>query len=129
MDSDAQMPFGKYKGWLLSEIPEAYLTWLNSLDDLRDPLRTAVDRELLVRHEPGRDQGRSTGPIGKVLDPEVAVEAERIVREGYRLAAMQSHPDRRGGSTVAMQSVNEAAATLRRWLTRVSPRRERRQSA
>ncbi len=25
-----KMPFGKYKGWLISSLPETYLVWFNS---------------------------------------------------------------------------------------------------
>jgi uncharacterized protein (DUF3820 family) len=35
------MPFGKYRGWLLSELPDGYLQWLRTLSDLREPLRSA----------------------------------------------------------------------------------------
>lgn len=45
----ARMPFGKYKGALLSVVPLEYLTWLATRDDLRNPLRAAVERELHAR--------------------------------------------------------------------------------
>jgi hypothetical protein len=39
------MPFGQFKGRLLSEIDDPYLLWLLTLDDLRDPLLSAVEFE------------------------------------------------------------------------------------
>jgi len=40
------IPFGKFKGTPLEELPAQYLVWLSQLDDLRDPLRGAVVVEL-----------------------------------------------------------------------------------
>jgi len=40
------MPFGRHKGTALAELPFDYLRWLVSLDDLREPLRSAVLDEL-----------------------------------------------------------------------------------
>jgi hypothetical protein len=43
------MPFGKYKGTLVSALPNDYLQWLVTRDDLRDPLRAAIMRECHAR--------------------------------------------------------------------------------
>lgn len=40
------MPFGKYKGSLLKDLPSDYLLWLGTRDDLRQPLLGAVLREM-----------------------------------------------------------------------------------
>jgi hypothetical protein len=40
------MPFGKFKGTQLDELPAYYVVWLSRLPDLRDPLRAAVVEEL-----------------------------------------------------------------------------------
>ncbi|MDA9778778.1 DUF3820 family protein [Rubripirellula sp.] len=37
-----KMPFGKYKGRCLRDVPHEYLRWLESNVDLFDPLQTAV---------------------------------------------------------------------------------------
>lgn len=102
------MPFGRYRGEPLSALPDDYLAWLAGLDDLRPPLRPALEAELARRAE------------GALLDPATARAAERIVRSGYRLAALESHPDR-GGSTEEMASVNAAAGALRGLLARIAP--------
>jgi hypothetical protein len=44
------MPFGRHKGWLLTELPDSYLAWLQSLSDLREPLHSACAREWRRRH-------------------------------------------------------------------------------
>lgn len=40
------MPFGKYKGTPLEELPSEYLLWLGCLQDLRQPLLGAILREM-----------------------------------------------------------------------------------
>lgn len=39
------MPFGKFKGRLLHELDDPYLLWLLCLEDLREPLLSAVHDE------------------------------------------------------------------------------------
>ena len=43
------MPFGKYKGQDLSEVPDDYLLWLIGNIPLRDPLLSAVMGEITGR--------------------------------------------------------------------------------
>ena len=50
-DRPSSMPFGKYKGWGISSLPQDYLSWLGDKADLRkDWLRNAVERERQRRH-------------------------------------------------------------------------------
>ena len=44
-----EMPFGKYRGQDLTDIPTDYLRWLQTLPDLNRKLREAVAEELAVR--------------------------------------------------------------------------------
>jgi hypothetical protein len=44
-----RMPFGRFKGAGLASLPEGYIHWLASLNDLRGPLRTAVEDEIECR--------------------------------------------------------------------------------
>ena len=43
------MPFGKYKGTPLEELPSEYLLWLGCLDTLRQPLLRQVVKEMARR--------------------------------------------------------------------------------
>jgi uncharacterized protein (DUF3820 family) len=43
------MPFGKYRGTPLAELPNEYLVWLSCLDDLRPPLLKHVLHEMGAR--------------------------------------------------------------------------------
>lgn len=51
-NSRRKMPFGKFKGIELSQVPQWYLTWLVHQDFVRDPLRSDVERILDGRHQP-----------------------------------------------------------------------------
>ena len=42
-----KMPFGKYQGYKLEEIPKAYLKWVAESLDLYGELREAIFDELL----------------------------------------------------------------------------------
>jgi hypothetical protein len=39
------MPFGKFKGQPLTTLDDSYVLWLMLLDDLRDPLLSAINSE------------------------------------------------------------------------------------
>ena len=45
----SHMPFGKYRGWRISELPDRYLFWVAKNLDLDDLLREAIDAELARR--------------------------------------------------------------------------------
>jgi hypothetical protein len=49
------MPFGRFRGHSLDELPDDYMEWLGTLE-LREPLRFAVEDELASRAERGRDE-------------------------------------------------------------------------
>jgi len=83
------MPFGKFRGVEIADLPDEYVAWLHGLDDLREPLRSAIDAEREARHAP-------------------AV---------FRALALRHHPDH-GGESAAMRAVLDAAAWLRRQIRR-----------
>jgi hypothetical protein len=85
------MPFGKFKGRDLRHVPDDYLEWLHFEIDLREPLKSAVRRELAAR------EGLDYTPA--------ATNGGRVKQIYYELA-LKWHPDK-GGSTEAMQAVNE----------------------
>jgi hypothetical protein len=102
-----QMPFGKYRGWELDEIPEGYLIWvLDNCRNIAPTLRRLIQRRLGLLDEP-----RQATP---------APDWQGAVQQWYRQLTLDFHPDR-GGSTEAMQAINEAYDRLRKVLG-LSPR-------
>jgi hypothetical protein len=95
------MPFGRYKGLPLEELPDDYLAWLAGRADLWEPLRHAVDTEQAQR------LGRADFQI-HTADRQIA---KRIVEAGRRSLAKAEHPDR-GGDVLVMQRVNMVADLL-----------------
>ena len=102
----ARMPFGKYRGMVLEELPDSYFLWLVTLD-LREPLASAVSREAARRGMRG-----SRRPELPLVDRDVA---EELVGAGVRSLARKYHPDA-GGRHETMTAVNVAAEWLRRQL-------------
>lgn len=54
-----RMPFGKFKGLELADLPDEYLDWLMGLVDLRDPLRMGVEQEAQRREQRLSAEARS----------------------------------------------------------------------
>jgi uncharacterized protein (DUF3820 family) len=80
------MPFGKYRGQDIQDVPGDYLVWLWENVELREPLRSEVYLCLF-----------------EGLD---AVVPSDKLKTTYRELAKKWHPDM-GGTTEAMQAVNE----------------------
>lgn len=101
------MKFGKYRGVLIADLPDEYLIWLRNLEDLREPLRSAVTAEWRARF----------APIVGVppLPNDVRAMTQELVATGYRALAQRHHPDH-GGKGRNMQLVNAAAEWARRVL-------------
>lgn len=81
------MPFGKYKGLDLEEIPLDYIEWLISID-LHGQLKEEVEHIYKTHCDPSFNG---------------AVTASKI-KSVYREMAFKYHPDR-GGSTDSMRAV------------------------
>lgn len=103
----ARMPFGRYKGVLIADLDDGYLTWLHDHVDLREPLKSAIQAEYALRFSSHHKSGKA-----RPLDAEMRQMATEIVSAGYRKLAMEHHPDH-GGETRTMQLVNRAADFLR----------------
>lgn len=104
-----KMPFGKWKGCELSELPDSYLKWLSTLE-LYESLRCEVDEEIQSRLT--RDHTRRAFGLpapGKHVD---RGGVEEIIGAGLRTLAKKHHPDL-GGDPEAMKRINLAAAWLR----------------
>jgi hypothetical protein len=109
------LPFGKYRGRCLDDVPASYLAWLFSEGDIRPDLRRAIRRELLNRLDgvpyemaEAWRHGAPTLPS----DPAVMAAVRQIVSSGYRAAALTHHPDRGGDHHLMV-----AATAARDWLT------------
>jgi hypothetical protein len=127
--SDYRMPFGKFRGYPLDEIDDDYITWLYSLDDLRQPLRGWVeeefqrrrrrDEEEFERHQQqtreryggnwgNKDRERPLAENGP--PPERTTE---LIDAGFKSLARVHHPDV-GGTDEGMRETLEARAWLLR---------------
>ncbi len=96
-----RMTFGKYKGIPVRDIPSNYLEWLWFEVELREPLRTYVAIELQERSEREAGEDYSCGASGAPA----GIYPGRV-KSIYRALAVKWHPDR-GGTTSAMQAINE----------------------
>ena len=101
-----QMPFGKYIGEEIEDIPDSYLYWLMTID-LRSVLKLAVEREL-DRRENGSD---IVFNVDYNIPPELKYFVTEIIETGFKSSAMKHHPDR-GGRIEDMKTLN----TARYWL-------------
>jgi hypothetical protein len=88
------MPFGKYEGCQLRDLPTDYLEWLTTLEKLRTRLAEAVRAELERRTIPR---------------PSVEIIRE-LVSLGRKSAAKRYHPDAgENADAVRMAALNAAA--------------------
>jgi Putative quorum-sensing-regulated virulence factor len=112
-----KMPFGRYKGVELDEIPTQYLEWLARNVDLRGLLRGAVlDQFELHRRNLGRDQRAnhtfSTDAVTiQVARKDLELTAQ-VFNFGFRRAARVFHPDA-GGDASVMIALNALAEAIR----------------
>jgi hypothetical protein len=109
-----RMPFGRFRGMPITDLPSWYLRWLDNLPDLRDPLASAVQLEVERRTaeeaepEPEPEPTYRSGDV--CPDPKLADE---LVAAGVRSLAKKYHPDV-GGSNERMRDVNLTAEWLRK---------------
>jgi hypothetical protein len=111
------MPFGKYKGLPLSELPDWYLEWLIDLRDLRDPLRFAVGEELDRRDAEEAEHAACASdacPDTQLVNELVSAGLKALARAASTLIlADRLHAKARALSD-RMHEINAAAAWLRR---------------
>jgi hypothetical protein len=105
------MPFGKFKGHAVEDLPDAYIVWLVGLD-LREPLRGAVIDEIARR---GLGRWRHEDRVHALggPPPELREPVRAIVRAGFRTLTREKHPDT-GGTNAAMRAVLAAHAWLKK---------------
>jgi Putative quorum-sensing-regulated virulence factor len=109
-----RMPFGKYKGSRLEDVPLEYISWLIDQDFLRDPLRSAVEEEYDRRTNP-EDDDEDPGPIPIPVNLNLV---EELLNVGFRVLSKKYHPDL-GGSHQAMTELNHCIEWLRAGLTKL----------
>jgi len=103
------MPWGKYRGRLIADVPSGYLLWAIETSDIDEPYRSAIRAELAFR----LDLELASAPTPPMLPPgELVTTFREMLRTGYRTLSLRVHPDK-GGDTVAMQKVNATAEWAR----------------
>lgn len=104
-----RMPWGKYKGDRIDEVPLGYLAWL--LEEGRS-LEPTFERHVRVEvaSRLGLSSERTARPA--LPAPHIADAAAEMVSLGFRALAKRAHPDQ-GGSHHAMLAANEARDWLR----------------
>jgi hypothetical protein len=106
-----KMPFGKFRHWPLPNVPTDYLLWLEENIQLREPLRTAVRRELELREWDPEPCAVAKG-VTLTIAPDDVPLTQDLVNAGYGSLALRLHPDR-GGSNEGMKRLNALAEQLR----------------
>src|SRR5262245_42509479 len=118
---DVVMPWRKYCGVPLGEVPRSYLRWcLDNLDDMNPWLRGKIEETLNGGPPPGQgtrtdNGGSSYRPPFTGAQPHAGASeamAARIVEAGYRNLARQLHPDT-GGDLASMVELNLTVEWLR----------------
>lgn len=101
-----KMPFGKYRGRDVADLPEDYTIWLLEHVRLRPTLRRAVEARLgLLELERLRDELRAEcAQLMGELDNDT-------IGRWYREMARRFHPDA-GGSHEAMKAINAGKELL-----------------
>ena len=98
------MPWGKYRGWPIEDVPTGYLVWCLEESNIAEPHRTAIREELMDRLDLEIPSAAPYTVLG--LPPgELAPAFRDMLVAGYRALALKAHPDR-GGDTETMQTVN-----------------------
>jgi uncharacterized protein (DUF3820 family) len=80
------MPFGKFKGTPLEDLPDQYVIWLLEQDYVKSPLRAALNH--LCCTPPNRTPGSEIKPPVARIDTDETTKhyLKTIILEGYKVA-------------------------------------------
>ena len=96
-----KMPFGKFKGETIDEIPSTYLVYALEKFEMPLELEEGMREELIVRFDLFTPSSRqASSPIDKKIN------------SAYRIVSKKYHPDT-GGSHEAMTAINEFKSLLK----------------
>ncbi len=103
------MPFGKFKGVELCNVPDSYILWVRENCDFHDEnLKDAVECEFesrFIRTEVVVEYRRVN------LTPAELVWCKKLINAGYRALAKTNHPDV-GGDAKKMRELIDAKTNL-----------------
>jgi hypothetical protein len=106
------MPFGKYAGRHVGDLPRDYIRWcLRALTAMLPELRAAMRRAL--EDGPAATRAADVTPASAVVG---RIDSE--LKSWYRRASLEHHPDR-GGDVRAMIVINSAFEVLSSALGRI----------
>ncbi len=123
------MPFGKYSGADIADIPTSYLRWLRDDTDvygeLADEVEAEFDRRLLdQRRQSSQSHATFFTPFAEPgwihFDPADVSLFREVVEHGYRVCARVHQADA-AGCVATMQRLNLLVEVLRTQLTRMEP--------
>jgi hypothetical protein len=109
-----RMPFGKYKGRALRDVPDNYLGWLLDECDLKPRLRHAVEQELDTREENALYGSAAAQEDSHNAMARFRSDLASKVRQWRRECAMRFHPDKSSYEPAVMAAINDAADRLER---------------
>lgn len=106
----SRMPWGKYRGVVLRQVPSGYLGWALDEANLDAALQRSICTELARRI---RLTIEPVAPEPKRLPaPDVLRAVDDVIALGFRQLALRHHPDR-GGDHVDMIVATQARDWLR----------------
>lgn len=121
-----EMPFGKYRGWDIGDIPDDYLEWvLENVEIRSDALYDAIESKLDGTYgytASGRRAATAPPPSGTSAPSGTGARTgtapdtsliEKVIRAWHFQMAKKYHTDR-GGTHEQMLVVNDGAELLKR---------------